>query len=67
MICDTRLPGYTQSLMNPAKVVVHEVKSNGISQVIDLLRERISQASETAHLHTHRKILALNVGWWKYA
>lgn len=48
--------------MNPAEVVVHVVERNRVLQVFSLLAERIRQAREAAHRHTHREILALNVG-----
>jgi hypothetical protein len=41
-----------QSLMNTAKVIVHEVKRDGIAEIVDFLGECASEALKTAHLHT---------------
>ena len=48
--------------MNAAKVVVHEVKRQRSLVVDNLFRERIGQAREAAHGHTHGKILPLDIG-----
>jgi len=47
--------------MNPAKVVMHVVKRNGMFQVLNFLRECVSQTSESAHGHAHCEVLPLNV------
>src|SRR5438552_14782632 len=52
---------YAQGLMNPAEIVVHVMKRNGVLQILQLLAETVSQSCEAAHRHTHGKILALNV------
>src|SRR5258708_21036700 len=63
MIADARLHcrSYAESLMNPAKVVVHVVQRNRCYVVLNLFAERVREARETAHRHTHREILALYV------
>ena len=33
--------GYSQALVNPAKVVVHEVEGDGVLEVLDLLGETV--------------------------
>ena len=47
--------------MNPDEVVMHVVKRNRRDVILDFLRERIGQPSESAHLHSHREVLALDV------
>jgi hypothetical protein len=49
-----------QCLVDPAKVVVHEVKRNSMAVVFDLLREPVRQTGKTAHAHPHREILTLH-------
>ena len=48
-----------QGLVNPAEVVVHEVKRNGGGVVLDLLGKPIRQARKPAHVHPHGEVLAL--------
>ena len=48
--------------MNPAKVVVGEVKAVGSPEVLPLLRESIRQPRKAAHLHSDREILAFHMG-----
>jgi hypothetical protein len=50
--------GHSQGFVNPAKVVVHEMQGHSMTVIFNLLGEAICQASETAHSHTHREILA---------
>ena len=52
---------HTQGLVNPAKIVVHIMERNGVFQILKLLAECVGQSSESAHRHSHRQILALNV------
>ena len=47
--------------MNPDEIVVHVMQGQRRDMVFDLFGERVRQASEAAHLHPHREILALNV------
>lgn len=46
--------------MNPDEVVVHAVESNRRNVVFQFLGEGVSQASESAHPHTHGQVLTLN-------
>src|SRR5206468_3669350 len=48
-------------LVNAAKVVMHIVERDGGNMILNLLAERIGQASEAPDLHPHREILPLNV------
>ena len=50
----------SQGLMNPTKVVVHEMQGHGMTVIFDLLRKPVCQARETAHTHAHREVLAFN-------
>ena len=63
MIGDTRFHRWcaSQGLVNPRKVVVHEVKGNRGLVIRELLRERIGQAREAAVAHADRKVLPLNM------
>lgn len=47
--------------MNSREVVIHIVKRNRVAQVIKLLAETVGQARESAHAHSHRKVLAFDV------
>jgi len=40
---------------------MHEVQRDGVLVVVELLRERIGQAREAAHRHTHGQVLSFNV------
>lgn len=62
MVRDSGFHGrsHAQCLVNPAKVVVHVVNGNGVSVVLDLLRESVCQPREPSHAHSHGKILALD-------
>jgi hypothetical protein len=62
MICDARLNrgSYTQTLMSAAEIVVHVVKRNRVSVIVDFFRERGCQAREAPHLYSHRQVLTLN-------
>jgi hypothetical protein len=46
--------------MQAHEIVMREVQARGSTKVLDLLREGIGQARETAHGHVHRQILALH-------
>src|ERR1700728_181077 len=51
-----------QGYVGPSEVVVHVVDRDGVSVVLDLLTERVGQAGELTHPHSHREVLALDVG-----
>lgn len=63
MVANLRLHcrGYAQRLMHAAEVVIHEVESEGMTVIVDFLRERVGEPGEAAHLHPHREVLALDV------
>src|SRR6266704_3411983 len=48
-----------QGLMNPRKVMMNMKQCERVHVVLNALAERISQASEPAHLHSHVEILSL--------
>jgi hypothetical protein len=50
-----------QTLMNPTEVVVHVVQRHSVFQVLKLFAKTIRQSGKSAHSHSHRQILALNV------
>ena len=52
---------HPQGLMNPAEVVIHEVKSKGAFQVVMLLGEGIRQSGQPPHAHPHGQILPFEV------
>ncbi len=52
---------HAQRLMNPAEIVVHVMKGDGVLQIFKLFGKRIREARKPAHRHSHRQILALNV------
>lgn len=52
---------YAQGFVNPAKVVVQVMKRDCVLKIRQLFAECVGQASESAHRHTHRQILAFNV------
>ncbi len=47
--------------MNAAEIVVHGVQGNAVRMVLDLLGERIGEASKAAHGHTHGEIVPLDI------
>lgn len=47
--------------MNADEVVVHVVKSESVDMIVELLRERVGQPGESAHVHAHRQVLPLDV------
>jgi len=47
--------------MNPREVVVHVVDCNRRRMVLNFLRKPVSQASKSAHRHSYRQVLALDV------
>ena len=53
--------GDAQRLMDPAEVVVGEVQAICRPQVLPLLRERVRQPREAAHLHSDREVLAFHM------
>jgi len=52
--------GNAQRAVDLAEVVIGEVQAERGPQIFRLLREAVGQASEAAHLHTHRQVLALH-------
>jgi hypothetical protein len=48
--------------VSTSKVVVHEVEAYRVSMELDLFRETIGQSCEAAHPHSHRQVLAFDVG-----
>jgi len=53
--------GKAQGLMNAPKVMVHVKQRNHRNVIVQLLAERIRQASKATHLHPHIQILPFNV------
>lgn len=47
--------------MNTAEIVVHVVQGDSSNMIFDLLRERVGEPSEAAHLHSHGEVLALDI------
>lgn len=47
--------------MNPAKVVVHVMERHRMLQIVQLFAECVGQSRKSAHRHSHRQILALDV------
>lgn len=43
----------SQRLVQPAKIVVEEIKCNGMLHVLDLLAESIRKPGEPTHIHPH--------------
>ena len=62
MICDSGLHGrrHSKRLVNPRKVVIHEVERHGVSLILNLLAEGIGQSGHPSHTHPHREILPLD-------
>jgi hypothetical protein len=52
---------HAQRGMDTHKIIVREVQSASRFQVRQLLRESVSQASESAHRHSHGEVLPLDV------
>lgn len=50
----------SQGLVNAPEVVIHEINRQRVRVVLNFLRKPVGQTSESAHRHSHRKILALN-------
>src|SRR5438105_11362244 len=50
-----------QRLMDANEVVVHVEQSHGVHVVLYLFRECVGQSGKSAHIHSHREILALNI------
>jgi len=46
--------------MNPTKVVVHEVESDRMAVVLNLLGKGVSEPRKPPHRHAHRQVLALH-------
>lgn len=53
---------HPQLRMEPQEIIIHEVQRHGVGVVLDLLRERICEPGEPAHVHPHREVLPLYVG-----
>lgn len=52
---------YSQGLVNPPEVVMHEVQTNGALKVEHLFAESVGQPGEAVHAHAHGQILALGM------
>jgi hypothetical protein len=59
MICQTRFHCWrnSQSFVNSAEVVVHEMQGHGMTVILDLFGKAVCEPRETAHAHTHREFL----------
>lgn len=53
--------GNTESLMNPAEVVMNRIQSDRMAKVFNLLAESVRQPGKPAHLHAHSQVGTLNV------
>lgn len=42
--------------------MIHEVQCHRVGVVLDLLRKRVREPCEPAHVNPHREVLALEVG-----
>ena len=64
VIADSSLhrQGNAQGLMNPAVVVVHDVKRDHGGMIFNLFGKRIGQPSEPAHVNSHVKNSSGDVG-----
>src|SRR5438094_7838835 len=64
MICNSRLHSRrdTQSLMNPAEIVVSKIQRQSRFEVLPLFRESTGKSGKPSHAHTHREILPLDIG-----
>lgn len=49
-----------ECLMLSHEVVVHEVQSDCMPEVVNLLAEGVGQSGEPSHAHTHGQVLALH-------
>jgi len=54
--------GNSKSLVDPAEVVPRKVEGEHGVKLLPLFRERIGQPGESAHLHSHGQVLALDMG-----
>lgn len=52
---------HAQGLVYASEIVVHEVDCQRVNVVLKFLGKPIGQSGESAHVHPHRKILALDV------
>ena len=52
---------HAQGLVNPAKVVIHEMDGRSVFMVFQFLAKAIGQAGESAVAHVQREVLAFNV------
>jgi hypothetical protein len=52
---------YSQGFVNPAEIIVHEMKRNRVFEIFDFLGESISQSRESPVHHSHGQVLALDV------
>lgn len=48
--------------MNPAEIVMHKMKGHLISVVLNFFAECICEPRESSDSHSHRKVLAFDVG-----
>ena len=50
-----------ERLVNPAEIIMHEVKGNGVLEVIDFLGKGVSQSRESAVHHSDSQVLPFDV------
>ena len=48
--------------MDAAEIIEHRVQRDHVNVIFKLLRERIRQPREAAHVHPHGEVLALDIG-----
>jgi hypothetical protein len=63
VIADSRLHRWrhSQGFVNPAEIVVHEMKRNRMLMVFDFLGECIRQSGKSAVAHSQSEILPLDI------
>ncbi len=52
--------GHSKRLVNPGKVVMHEVEGDRVTLVFNLLAKSVGQPGHPSHAHPHREILSLH-------
>src|SRR5437899_7706447 len=52
---------HSETLVNPAEIIVHEVKRDRMLEIFDFLGKGVSQSRESAHTHAHGQVLPFNV------
>ena len=53
--------GHSQGLMYAAEIVPSEIQSQHRIELLPIFRESIGQASKSAHVHSHREVLTLDM------